>query len=276
MKKKVAILYICIGKYIAFWKDFYISFEKNFLTEYEKEYFVFTDQKILYDEENNSRIHRIYQQDLGWPGNTLFRFKMFKSVIPMLKDTDYTFFMNANVLCLKEVTEKMILPLDKSLVVVQHPAYYNKKPYEFNYEFRKKSKAYIPCGSGTVYVCGGINGGKTDSYIRLIQILEKNIEEDYQKGIIAKWHDESHINQYVYRNSDYRLLSPSFCYPEDWDIPFEPILLVREKSKAIQLNREKELRAKKLDSFLGKAIAKLVKWKRKMVYIIKQKTRRMV
>lgn len=275
MKRKVAILYICIGKYIAFWKDFYISFEKNFLPEYEKEYFVFTDHPDVYDETNNSRIHRVYQEDLGWPGNTLFRFRMFCSVIPQLKNTEYTFFMNANVICLQQVTGSMILPVDSSLVVVQHPAYYNKKPYEFDYEFRKKSRAYIPCGSGKVYVCGGINGGKTDSYISLIQTLAKNIDEDFKKGIIAKWHDESHINHYIYQNQDYRLLSPSFCYPEDWDIPFEPILLVREKSKVIELNRDKELRAKRLGSLWGKVFSRLVKYKRKMIYLIKLKTRRM-
>ena len=40
---KVAVLYICTGKYDVFWKDFYISYEKYFLPDCEKHYYVFTD-----------------------------------------------------------------------------------------------------------------------------------------------------------------------------------------------------------------------------------------
>lgn len=271
MRQSVAILYICIGKYIVFWKDFYKSFEEKFLVNYEKEYFVFTDSTELYGDKENQRIHRIYQKDLGWPGNTLFRFQMFRAVVPQLKQTDYIFFMNANVICQKEVTEQMILPLDKKLVVVQHPGYYNKKPYEYDYEFRRKSKACIPFGEGNTYICGGINGGKTEAYIELIETLAENIQDDYEKKIIAKWHDESHINRYILNRTDYRLLSPSFCYPEDWDLPFEPVLLVEEKSKKIQLDKGKTDREKKQASLIGKVFLKIVKVKRKAVYFYKKR-----
>lgn len=268
----VAILYICIGKYIAFWEDFYKSFEKNFLPDYLKAYFVFTDSPKIWGEEENPHIHRIYQEDLGWPGNTLFRYKMFLSVLSKLKEYDYTFFMNANVICLTEITAQMILPLDKEFTVVQHPAYYNKKPYEFDYEYRKKSLAYIPCGSGNVYICGGINGGKTASYIKLIQTLAENIDKDFNRGITAKWHDESHINNYILGRTDYRLLSPSFCYPEGWSLPFEPLLLVREKSTVIPLDAKKERRAKRQGTLIGKILLKLLKMKRLLIYKIKTTT----
>lgn len=41
--KKIAILYICTGKYDIFWEDFYKTSEKYFLNNSEKHYFVFTD-----------------------------------------------------------------------------------------------------------------------------------------------------------------------------------------------------------------------------------------
>ena len=49
--KKVAIMYICTGAYIEYWKEFYDSFEQNFLSDYEKHYYLFTDKKKLYQEE---------------------------------------------------------------------------------------------------------------------------------------------------------------------------------------------------------------------------------
>ena len=42
--KSIGILYICTGKYIAFWESFYESFEKNFLSDTIKNYYIFTDK----------------------------------------------------------------------------------------------------------------------------------------------------------------------------------------------------------------------------------------
>ena len=65
MKLKIAILYICTGKYDIFWQEFYQSCEKNFLLNCQKEYFVFTDANHIY-AENTASIHKIYQKNLGW------------------------------------------------------------------------------------------------------------------------------------------------------------------------------------------------------------------
>ena len=116
--EKVAILYICTGKYVAFWEDFYKSFEKNFLKKSHVEYFVFTDADSLYGEKEYDNIHRIEQGNLGWPGNTLFRFRMFVSIKERLADFDYLFFLNANTVCTEQVTEEEFLPVEEDLLVV--------------------------------------------------------------------------------------------------------------------------------------------------------------
>lgn len=225
---KIAILYICTGKYDIFWKDFYISSEKNFLKNCEKEYFVFTDAKDIY-ERNNPRIHIQYQENLEWPGNTLFRFKMFSKIIDKLNEFEYVFFLNANSLFLKEVTEE-ILPREEGLLVVSHPGFYNKSRKQFTYDTNPKSLACIKSNEGQVYVCGGFNGGKSKEYIELIKELEKNIDIDYKNNIIALWHDESHLNRYII-GKKYKLLGPEYMYPEEWKAPFEVKLMVRDKRK---------------------------------------------
>lgn len=241
---KIAILYICTGEYVAFWEDFYCSIELNFLPGDVKDYFVFTDSECIYGEKDNEKIHRIYQESLGWPGNTLFRFQMFSKILEQLKIFDYIFFMNANVECKREITREMFLPQDNDLLVVQHPGYYDKRNYEFPYERHKKSLAYIPYREGQIYVCGGINGGKAEPYIRLIRELARRIQDDYERGIVAVWHDESQLNRYIIDHTDYRLLTPSFCYPEGAEIPFEICLMVSEKSKKIGLDSGKVKRQK--------------------------------
>lgn len=44
---EIGILYIAIGKYVAFFNDFYKTCEKYFLVDTPKTYFVFTDQPFL-------------------------------------------------------------------------------------------------------------------------------------------------------------------------------------------------------------------------------------
>ena len=102
---KVAILFIGIGRYACFWKDFYISSERYFLTNSQKEYFVFTDQGNMYAEELE-KVHLIYQEDLGWPLNTFMRFHFFNSIRKELENFDYIFFMNANIYVNTYISEK--------------------------------------------------------------------------------------------------------------------------------------------------------------------------
>lgn len=230
---RIAILYICVGKYTVFWEDFYKSFEEMFIPESSKEYFVFTDCEDLYDRDNE-RVHIIEQENLGWPGNTLFRFRMFLTQKEKLKEFDYVFFMNANVQCVEKVG-KEFLPIEESLLFVQHPGFYNAPNYRFPYDRNKKSSAYIKYGEGNVYICGGINGGKSKAFLEMCETLNQRIESDYAKGIIALWHDESQVNKYILENKDYKLLSPSYCYSEGCGIPFTPILLVRDKTKYIDV-----------------------------------------
>ena len=72
--KKVAVLYIATGKYVRLWPGFLESAEKYLLKSCEVEYFVFTDVDHLAEEEDNPRIHRIFQEPMPWPYTTLLRF----------------------------------------------------------------------------------------------------------------------------------------------------------------------------------------------------------
>ena len=228
---RVAILYICTGQYDVFWKDFFESYEQNFLNKCIKEYFVFTDASKIYGEDVCDRIHKIYQKQLGWPYDTLMRYNMFYSIKNSLEQFDYIFFMNANCLCVDKITEEVFLPKEKDILVVQHPGAYNKKTKQFTYDRNPNSTAFIPKGKGEYYVCGGINGGKAKAYIDLIKELKDNIDIDLNNGIIAKWHDESHINHYIFTHNNWVMLSPSYSYAEGWKLPFEPKIMLREKSR---------------------------------------------
>ena len=231
MKNKVGILYICTGKYDVFWKDFFKTCEKFFLPTCEKEYYVFTDSEKIYGEEESKRIHKIYQENLGWPDNTLKRFNIFNNNKEKFMDNDYLFFMNANIKFIKKIESEEFLPENDSLLVVKHPGFYDKKNEEFSYDRNKESLAYIPKGDGDIYVQGALNGGTSKSFINLINTLDRNVELDLEKKIIALWHDESHLNKYILGRKDIKVLGPEYLYPEGEILPFEAKIITRNKSE---------------------------------------------
>ena len=235
--KDIAMVYICTGKYKVLWEEFYRSFEEKFIPTKKKDYFVFTDADDLYGKDNEN-VHIIYQKNLGWPGNTLYRFHIFLTQKETLREYEYIFFMNANMICQGEVGEEF-LPKDEGLLFIQHPGFYNKFKFKYTYERNKKSRAYMPYFSGKYYICGGANGGRSECFLQMCEELARRIDEDDKNGIVAVWHDESHINRYCYEQKQYKLLSPSYWYPEGWDLPFEPKIVVRDKSRYFDVDKVK-------------------------------------
>ncbi|MGM9978889.1 MAG: family 6 glucosyltransferase [Clostridium sp.] len=242
---KVAILYLCSGDYSIFWEKFFRSYEKNFLPECHKEYFVFTDKEKIYMEDDCNRIHKFYQKNLGWPLGTLMRFHIFSNIKDKLKNFDYIFFMNANLVCNKKITYNELLNNKYNIYVFKQPGYYNKKPKNFPYDRNKKSTAYIPYNLGQSYVFGAINGGRTAAFLELIDKLKNNVQIDLDNNIYARWLDESHLNRYILDRNDVKVFNPDYCYPEDSNLPFEKKIIVLEKSKYFNVNKIKNIHEEK-------------------------------
>jgi hypothetical protein len=225
---QIAILYICTGRYSIFWDKFYSSAEKNLLRQHRKSFFVFTDNKLLL-KRKQSNVDFIYQQKLGWPLDTLYRYKIFLRIADKLQGYDYVYFINANALIVSEVGDE-ILPDPFLLIGSQHPCYYDKKPDKFIYDRNPNSSACIEMGIGSHYVMGAFIGGETSAFLLMCRQLDYNIDQDFKKSIIALWHDESHYNKYLLFNP-YKLLPPSYVYPEEMNIPFVPKIVLRDKNK---------------------------------------------
>ena len=191
---KVAILYIATGNYSVYWPEFYKSMEKNFLPNYEKQYFVFTDKKI----KKEKNVTHIYRKWHGFPGDSIDRFDLFLSLEKELKKYKYTYFLNANAEVVQPVGEEILPTRKQKITVAIHPGFYRKgNVYNYPYERRAFSTAYIPEGLGKHYVQGGFNGGYTTEYLKMVKTLSQNIKEDRENNVQAIWHDESHLNRYV-------------------------------------------------------------------------------
>ena len=216
--KSIGILYICTGPYSLFWDDFYSTFEKHFLKNTQKKYFVFTDSEEI---EQSERIKVIKITNQPWPLITLLRFRTFLTVEEDLAQCDYIMFSNANIICDMDIKEEAFLPQGKDQIfVTAHPGYYGKSIIDFPYERNKNSLAYVPWNCGNDYVIGAMFGGTNKGFLDLCRTLNYNIEEDLKKNIIAKWHDESHLNRYIIGRDDIKVLPPEYCYPYGMNVEY--------------------------------------------------------
>lgn len=254
MDKSIGILYICTGPYYLFWEDFYKSFQEKFLRNTKKKYFVFTDAEHIYAEDSEN-VQLIKIDNQPWPLITLLRFNTFLSIEPELIKCDYLMFSNANIICDDIITEEEFLPRNgEDLFVTAHPGYYGKKIYEFPYDRNPKSLAYIPWNCGKDYVIGAMFGGTSQGFVQMSKALKSNIEEDLKKNIIAKWHDESHLNRYVAGRKGVRVLSPEYCYPYGMNVDYEKKISAVSKQAKFDVKTFKghyEVKRNPLKRFLG-------------------------
>lgn len=215
--KKVAILYIALGRYITFWKDFYESCEK-YLGPCEKQYFVWTDNKS-FEYSNADNVTITPAQKKGWPYDTLLRFDMFLERQKELEQFDYIYFFNANMQFVNPVDLAEIIPAQwhDGLVAGSHPGrrgdVFAENPDVFGYERRPESTAYVPYGKGKYYVCGAFNGGTSDAFLKMCKTLKKNIKKDLDNNIVACVDDESHLNAYLI-DKDFLLCGRAYGFPE--------------------------------------------------------------
>lgn len=244
---KIGILYICTGPYNVFWKMFYDSMDKNLMPETEKTYYVFTDSESIY-KENESNVVKIHIENKPWPLVTLLRFHMFIGAEEQLRQNDFLLFSNANLACKRVIKSSEILPeKENNFFFTIHPGYFNKKPKYYVYERRSISTAYIPYNHGKHYVIGAFFGGKTEPFLRMCHELSDHINDDLKKNIIARWHDESHINRFILNRNDIRFLTPSYCYPCGFDIDYENVIYAVDKQSVFDVERFKGYRVENVN-----------------------------
>lgn len=225
----IAILYICTGKYNQFFEGFYESAMKYFMTVHEKTFFVWTDDDHIADGLPNVRV--IHKECAGFPADSLFRFEMYLQAEEELNKFDYIYFIQANAQFLQPIGDEL-LPDESGLVfAIWGGKMLNKPVCFYPYERNKKSLAYVaPYGMNYTYFMAGINGGRSKEYLELSRTLAANIRDDYNRGIIAVVHDQSHINAYL-RTHKCKIITPEYCWPEEWPADFEPKMIFRDKYK---------------------------------------------
>jgi hypothetical protein len=224
---RIAVLYICTGKYSMFWNDFYTSSNRYFNIGAERHYFVFTDSKEIEGKD----VTVIYREHAGFPMDSLLRFEMFLSIEVKLAEYDFVFFFNSNMVFAREVNGEIMPTEGKDLVGVLHPGLFRRSSLWYPYERNKLSMAYVERNNIVMrYFMGSLIGGTSKAFLELCRTCAEWIAEDFRNEIIAIFHDESHLNKY-FATRDILILDPGYAYPEGWILPFQKKIMIVDKVK---------------------------------------------
>lgn len=214
---KVALISICLNQpYWQFIGPMFESARKFFLNGHQVDYFVWGDMPEL------PGATVIPTEPHPWPMPTLQRYTLFLGQEGKLKDYDFIFYCDADMLFVSKVGDEI---LGDGLTAAQHPMYALRQEYIPPYEPNKDSLAFIPRSGRVVsvngkkkfeslYFAGGFQGGRADKFIEAMKVMKSNIDKDFMNNYVAIWNDESHWNKYLFDNPPSVILNPSYIYPD--------------------------------------------------------------
>lgn len=211
---KVGLCIVATGRYDTYAEKLIASARKYFCQEHDVTYFVFTDGNISEAKD----VIKVFQKRIGWPFDTLKRFHIYYENRHLFSEMDYLFATDADMLFYSPVGSEIL----GKRVATQHPGFVDKRG---SYEYRKRSAACVGPNEGKHYFAGGFYGGIREEFFKLLEETIFQIDSDLQHNFIAVWHDESHLNRYFINHEPTLILSPSYCYWEEVDMPYEKKLV---------------------------------------------------
>ncbi len=245
---QISFVTVATGRYFDFWKAQVASAIKHLNKDLSIEFVLLTDQvtaaKQFMDEFSNSTNWKLkvgFVEHQSWPFPTLYKFKHILRHADLLGGINI-WHLDADMLF---TSGDVVEDLDRyctvnKMIFVSHPGYFRKlglsklKFYMLNpdyiirdlrnyvseggigsWEKNKNSLAYVVRVKRKKYVCGGSWGGSRENFLEFSAVAYQRIETDYAYGLIARFHDESHINWYA-ANNECEVISPSYCFEETY------------------------------------------------------------
>lgn len=230
MKQRIGLLLVCTGRYDCFIPQLMEGIEKYFFPNNELTIFIFSDKKgLIKPISERIKVVETEIEHKPFPYTTLYRYKYFlmreKEIQRMC---DYVFYMDVDMKVVGEVLEENIIvePFEvinaiekpNKLIVTQHPAYaFADKSWWGSQGVNIYSDAYLPrekwgINTGGFYCAGGFQGGSKDAYLSLCHVANNQINTDEEKGVMAEYHDESHLNKIINTREGFLLTVLPFDY----------------------------------------------------------------
>nr|XP_040059754.1 alpha-1,3-galactosyltransferase 2-like [Gasterosteus aculeatus aculeatus] len=209
----VALTVFAVGRYLdAYLGTFLNSSEQHFMPGLPVTYYVFTDvpEKVPDVELASQRTLKVIKVERSsrWQDISMMRMKTISDVI----ESDIRH-RCTHVFCFdvdQVFTGRFGSEALGDSVALLHAHYYHLPATLFTYDRNRESRAYME--TGDFYYHAAIFGGSWKSVKALTDACYQGILEDKRNNVEALWHDESHLNKYMWLHKPSRVLSPEYCW----------------------------------------------------------------
>ncbi|XP_026163114.1 alpha-1,3-galactosyltransferase 2 [Mastacembelus armatus] len=209
----VALTVFAVGRYLeAYLMTFLNSSEYHFMLGLPVTYYVFTDMPekipdIKLAPQRSLKVFKIKRHS-RWQDISMLRMKTISDVIEshIRHHCTHVFCFDVD----QVFTGRFGTEALGDTVALLHAHFYHLPERLFTYDRNPKSKAYME--TGDFYYHAAVFGGSWKSVKALTDACYQAIMEDKQNNVEALWHDESHLNKYLWLHKPSRVLSPEYCW----------------------------------------------------------------
>lgn len=209
---KILLNIIATNKYIWFLDKIASSVDEFFFPNDEVTILVHSNMLLPESIQSFSRL-RFLTNEIShekWPFTTLKRFHYFLKAEEILGKNEYCFYIDVDSVFIKEINITNIS--ETGMFGTIHPCLFEGVGTP---ERNSRSTAYIPEGSNNRYFCGGFFGGSSINFLETSKKIKENIDADLSNGVIAVWHDESHLNCFFFHNPPKVIFDHPFAVAEN-------------------------------------------------------------
>lgn len=253
--RNYALITIATNRYTAYWQQLVTSIVEENRQSARMRIILFSDQceeMRIWARSlcTNLQFQFIPIPNLKWPQATLDRYKIIVENLVSLEEDVYIYIDADMVAKCDLILELDQLKISEGMHFVEHPGYCRPcKPIignnVFPYTKRKISRhfqkfrgawendhlstAFVPKQDRRVYLHGAFWLGRRESFLEFARICSESTDSDSNRGVIARWHDESHLNKFFTIHGG-MILNQRFSWHMKYSkvLPDNPILESRE------------------------------------------------
>ncbi|BDQ00535.1 hypothetical protein [Aquiluna sp. KACHI24] len=220
IRPKILVVTIATGKYLGYFERNLPGWRRAFGAAGEVTFQVLTDSIREGGHNLGPDVEVMFQKQLEWPMITLLRYEILLSQVNF-SSFDFVVWLDADMEAVGNVPASIFE--HRSIVLARHPGYElpiirpSRKSWPSrilsviailirantgyfalgDWECRESSTAFVPRKSRKSYVHGAVWLGPSMELREMCSLLAERTSEDLRNGIIAIWHDESHLNWYA-------------------------------------------------------------------------------
>ncbi|XP_056294262.1 alpha-1,3-galactosyltransferase 2-like isoform X1 [Pseudoliparis swirei] len=212
----VALTVFAVGRYLdVYLGTFLNSSEHHFMLGLPVTYYVFTDvpekvPDIKLAPQRSIKVIKV-ERNSRWQDISMMRMKTISDIIEsdLRHHCTHVFCFDVDQVFSGRFGSEALA----DSVALLHAHYYRFPQKWFTYDRNPKSKAYMQ--TGDFYYHAAIFGGSWKSVKALTDACYQSIMEDKQNNVEALWHDESHLNKYLWLHKPSKVLSPEYCWDNE-------------------------------------------------------------